>query len=183
MFKPSVSVVSLASFLFVAAPLAAQPVDSIGVRAQGMGGAFTAVADDATASWWNPAGMAGGAYFNALIETGRHDEPPSNRNAANARRDETRSIAVAFPALGLSYYHLRTSEIQPQTSTAAAAGVRQEGGATDLRLRSAVLSQFGASVGQSIGSHLVIGSTVKLVTAGAVVQVRPAGPAALDAAS
>src|SRR5262245_10119252 len=29
----------------------------IGARAVGMGGAFTAVADDATAPWWNPAGM------------------------------------------------------------------------------------------------------------------------------
>jgi hypothetical protein len=29
----------------------------VGARAVGMGGAFTAVADDATASWWNPAGM------------------------------------------------------------------------------------------------------------------------------
>jgi len=30
----------------------------VGARAAGMGGAFTAVADDATAPWWNPAGMA-----------------------------------------------------------------------------------------------------------------------------
>ena len=29
----------------------------VGARAVGMGGAFTAVADDATSPWWNPAGM------------------------------------------------------------------------------------------------------------------------------
>lgn len=29
----------------------------VGARAIGMGGAFTAVADDATSPWWNPAGM------------------------------------------------------------------------------------------------------------------------------
>jgi hypothetical protein len=29
----------------------------VGARAVGMGGAFTAVADDATAPWWNPAGL------------------------------------------------------------------------------------------------------------------------------
>src|SRR3954468_2742778 len=104
MFKPFASLVFVVSLVCLATPLAAQPADAVGVRAQGMAGAFTAVADDATASWWNSAGMAGGAYFNALIETGRDDEPPSDRNAANARRDETRSIAVAFPALGLSYY-------------------------------------------------------------------------------
>ncbi len=40
-------------------------------RAQGMGGAFVGVADDATASWWNPAGLATGAYFNVVIEKGQ----------------------------------------------------------------------------------------------------------------
>ena len=56
--------VSLVSLVLMAAPVVvdAQPADVVGVRAQGMGGAFTAVADDATASWWNPAGMAGGAW-------------------------------------------------------------------------------------------------------------------------
>src|SRR3954454_12123400 len=108
MFKPSVSVVSLASFLFVAAPLAAQPVDSIGVRAQGMGGAFTAVADDATATWWNPAGLAGGAYFNAILEFDRPRTPPDQA---------VQGLSIAFPALGLSYYRLPVSQIRPSTST------------------------------------------------------------------
>ena len=183
MVKPFVSLVSLVLF---AAPVAAQTTDLIGIRAQGMGGAFTAVADDATASWWNPAGMAGGAYFNALLESGSSREPPSERRAAgtlqNAWRADTRSVAVAFPALGLSYYRLRVSEIQPTAPTGMIAGARQDVGATEARVRSLVLSQFGASVGQSLGSHLVIGSTVKLVHAGAASQGQPASVASLDAA-
>ncbi len=187
MFKPFVPVVSLLSFVLLAAPLAAQPSDSIGVRAQGMGGAFTAVADDATASWWNPAGMAGGAYFNALIETGTHREPPTDRTAAGdlqpASRADTRSLAVALPALGVSYYRLRLSQVQPPTSTDAASGVRQDGGATGVRVRSMVLQQFGASVGQSLGSHLVVGSTFTLVNGGAISQLRTADTSSLDAAT
>jgi hypothetical protein len=183
MFKPFVSLVS---FVLLAAPAAAQPPDAIGVRAQGMGGAFTAVADDATASWWNPAGMAGGAYFNALIEAGTQRDPPSDRTdfgaLQNAARADTRSFAVAFPALGLSYYHLQVSGIQPGTSTDPTSGGRQEGGAAEVRLRTLVLNQFGASVGQSLGSHLVIASTVKLLNAGAVSAVQGAGTASLDAA-
>ena len=179
--------VSILPFLFLVPHAGAQTSDAIGVRAQGMGGAFTAVADDATASWWNPAGMAGGAYFNALLESGNHREPPTDRTAAGdvrtAQRAETRSFAVAFPALGLSYYRLRISEIQPQTSIAGATGVRQEGGATEVRLRSIVLTQVGASVGQSLGSHLVIGSTLKLVHAGAASQLQAAGTASLDGAA
>src|SRR5260221_9934516 len=182
MFKPFVPLVS---FVLIAAPLAAQPTDAIGVRAQGMGGAFTAVADDATASWWNPSGMAGGAYFNALLESGNQSEPRSERTPAgdpqSASRANTRSFAVAFPALGLSYYRLRISEIQPQTSTGNAAPGRQEGGATEVRLRSLVLNQFGASVGQSLGSHLVIGSTVKLVSGGSASQVQAGATGSLDA--
>ena len=184
-----VSSVSLVAFAFVVRPPAAQAqtTDAIGVRAQGMGGAFTAVADDATASWWNPAGMAGGAYFNALIESGSHREPPTDRTAAGqpqpAWRSDTRNVAVAFPALGLSYYRLRVSEIQPQSSTGSTPGVRQDGGATEVRLRSMVLHQFGATVGQSLGSHLVVGSTFKLVRAGAASQVQAAGTGSLDAAA
>jgi F plasmid transfer operon protein TraF len=165
----------------------AQPTDTIGVRAQGMGGAFTAVADDATASWWNPAGMAGGAFFNALIEAGSHQQPSSDRtdggDPQSAWRAEVRSFAVAFPALALSYYHLRVSEIQPQTSTVTTPGVRQEGGATEVRLRSTVLNQFGTSVGQSLGSKLVLASTFKVVNLGTASAVQPAATGSLDAAT
>jgi hypothetical protein len=179
-------VATLGSSVFAVSRASAQPPDTIGVRAQGMGGAFTAVADDATASWWNPAGMAGGAYFNALIEAGTQRDPPSDRNSSgdlqNAARADTRSFAVAFPALGLSYYRLQVSEIQPRTSTGTASGGRQEGGATEVRLRTLVLNQFGATVGQSLGSHLVIASTVKLMNAGAVSEVQSPGTASLDAA-
>jgi F plasmid transfer operon, TraF, protein len=131
--------------------------------------------------------MAGGAYFNALIESGTHREPPTERTPAsdpqNAARTVTRGLAVAFPALGLSYYRLQISEMQPLTSTGTASAGRQEGGATEVRLRSMVLNQFGASVGQSLGSHLVVGSTFKLVNGGAASQVQVAEAGSLDAAA
>lgn len=185
-FKPSLSFVSVVCLVLFASPLAAQPADVVGVRAQGMAGAFTAVADDATASWWNPAGMAGGAYFNALFDTSNHREPPSDRGPGGdlqpATGDTTTSLAVAYPALGLSYYRLRISAIAPLISTGTDPGGRQEGGATEVRVRTLVLNQFGASVGQSLGSHLVIGSTFKVVNGGAVSQIQTAATASLDAA-
>jgi hypothetical protein len=148
------SFVCLACFLLVVsvfrpAPADAQSADAIGIRAQGMAGAFTAVADDSTATWWNPAGLATGAYFNAAIEAGD---------------DHHRGVSVAFPALGLSYYRHHINQIQPLGSTAASSGDRQDPGTGDVGLRSLDVSQFGVTVGQSIASHLVVASTLKLVT-------------------
>lgn len=153
----------------------AQIYESIGTRAQGMAGAFVAVADDATASWWNPAGLAGGAYLNAVFERGE----VTTRDVAQTR---SRGFAVAFPALGLSYYRLRVSEIQPLSPTGAGSGGRQDGGATPASVRSLAVTQFGATVGQSLGPHVVFGSTVKLVRAG-VVTGAAAADSPLDAAA
>jgi hypothetical protein len=118
-----------------------------------MAGAFTAVADDATATWWNPAGLATGAYFNAIIEYGRLTDSDGTR----------RGVSVAFPALGLSYYRMTVSEMQPAGSTAGSAGSRQDPAA--LNVRSVDLSQFGATVGQSVGRYVVVASTLKLLRA------------------
>jgi hypothetical protein len=150
-----------------AAPARAQLYESVGIRAQGMAGAFVAVADDATATWWNPAGLATGAYFNAVIEYGvaqqPRDERAPNGEPVPAWRSPARAVAVAFPALGLSYYRLEINEMRPLTPIAGQPANRQDQGTAAVRLRSLVLNQFGATVGQSLGNHLVIGSTLKLV--------------------
>ena len=43
------------------------------MRALGMGGAFVAVADDASATYWNPAGLVTGSVFSAVAEVARGD--------------------------------------------------------------------------------------------------------------
>jgi hypothetical protein len=188
MRRAFISIVSLASFAIASAPpvARAQADDTVGARAQGMAGAFTAVADDASATWWNPAGLASGAYFNGIIEAGTHHEPRTDRTAtgapAPAWRAADRAVSLAFPALGLSYYRLRVSEIRPETSTGTVAGDRQDGGSADTRLRSLTLDQFGASVGQSLGQHLVVGSTLKLVRGRFGASLRSPGTASLDEA-
>jgi hypothetical protein len=126
---------------------AAQTFEQIGVRAQGMGGAFVAVADDATATWWNPAGQASGPFFNGVFEYDRSRHP-----------DETSGtgFAIGVPSFGASYYRIPMSHIRAVSSTDQAAADRQDQG---------VFSQFGATVGQSVGNHLVVASTLKLVRA------------------
>ena len=67
----------------------AQTFESIGVRAQGLGGAYVAVADDATSSWWNPAGQVTGAYFSAVVEKGRTTEPVTDRKSTRLNSSHT----------------------------------------------------------------------------------------------
>jgi hypothetical protein len=137
---------SLAALLLgaSAAGASAQTFEQVGVRAAGLGGAFVAVADDATATWWNPAGLASGAYFNAILEYDRADQPDATRAEA---------VSMALPSLGLSYYRFPISQMRPQTSTAGAPAGRQDQG---------VLSQYSATVGQSAGRHFVLATTLKL---------------------
>jgi hypothetical protein len=106
-----------------------------------------AVADDATTTWWNPAGLASGGYFNTVIEFDRVDHPAGTR---------ARAFALNVPSLGLSYYRLALNGMRPLNPTGSLSASREDQG---------VLTQFGATVGQSVGAHLIVGSTLKLVHA------------------
>lgn len=164
-----------------ASPSVAQTFESVGVRAQGLGGAYVAIADDATASWWNPAGLSSGAYLSAVLERGRTTEPAEPAIGGPAVRSNTGDFAVAFPALGLSYYRLRVSSITGAASTGAGVDIRQDLQPPGSGVRSIGVSQFGTTVGQSLGDHLVLGATLKLLRAGAVSGVA-SGSAPLDEA-
>jgi hypothetical protein len=157
--------VCLVGIAGIPTPAFAQIYETIGTRAQGMGGAFTAVSDDATATWWNPAGIAV-TYFSTVIDRSEVTEPAEAPGSGPAWRSRTQTYATAFPALGLSYYRLRISEIEPLLTTADGQPGRQDGGGAGTSLRSLVTHQFGATVGQSVGNHLVIASTMRLVRAG-----------------
>jgi hypothetical protein len=151
MAKPFVCVVC--ALLALRPALAgAQSFDDIGIRAQGMAGAFVAVADDASASWWNPAGLATSASLADLI--------------VEAGQAGHRGVAFGFPSLGLSYYHLDISPFQRSGSTGPAGSSRQDLGTAGTGLPvadAAAFHQVGATMGQSIGDHLVVATTIKLV--------------------
>ena len=145
----------------------AQIYERVGIRAQGMAGAFVAVADDATATWWNPAGLATGAYLSGVLEYDSLRETQRDRESTGVAPAASHSggVALSFPALGLSYYRLHISQIRPPNSTATGPLGRQDQGVVGAGLPSFDIDQFGASVGQSLGDHLVVASTLKLVHA------------------
>lgn len=89
------------------APALAQEAP-VGVRAAGMGGAFTAVADDASAVFWNPGGLASGAFFSVVLDGNRMDD----RSAT--------LIALGTPPLALSYYRTATGDLPNGRNTLVA---------------------------------------------------------------
>ena len=137
--------------LFLFLPLAAsaqtQTFGGVGTRAEGMGGAFVAVADDASAMYWNPAGIATGATFDAQVSTGM---------------DSTFFVGAALPVLGASFY--RTSQAAGFTTVSAPLD-RQNGGSGEVHIGTFSTLNFGATVVQTIVPAVVIGTTVRGVSA------------------
>jgi len=88
------------------------PLESVGSRAQGMAGAFVAVADDASAPVWNPAGLATGAPAGGVFELTRFQ----SRN-----RDSLFGSIVSWP-LGLSYLR-QSAEFNGSTFTSSTFGI------------------------------------------------------------
>jgi hypothetical protein len=159
------------SLLVAPVTAGAQTFESVGNRAQGMGGAFVAVADDATMSWWNPAGVAIAGQLSALFERGQWTDPAVHPAMGPAIRNTDTGFALALPGFGLSYYRVDLIEARP----AGATGPEAEG--PQAVLRKFAVSQYGATTGQSIGQALTIASTAKLVRIGAVSAVSQSGDA------
>jgi len=142
-----------------AAPAAAQGVEQVGTRALGMGGAFVAVASDASATYWNPAGLATGDLFSLVVEHQIHETPPADDTPgkSSASRGSGTGVAVGMPALGLSYYRLSAAAVSRPGS-----GSPGTTAAEDATLSSLVTSHLGLSLLQSVTDWLVVGSTLKL---------------------
>jgi hypothetical protein len=149
----------------------AQIFEAAGNRAQGMGGAFVAVADDATMSWWNPAGLAAGGELSAVFERGQWTDPSVYPTTGPAMRNTDTCFALALGDLGLSYYRVNVNQLRPS------GGTGPEADGPQATLRKFALSQYGATTGQSIGRALTIASTLKLVRVGAASAVSQGGDA------
>ena len=87
-------------------------VEVLGVRAQGMAGAFVAVADDATAAYWNPAGLGTGDFVSLALERSHVSLPPVDGVTPALR---TGAVLIGTPPLGAGYYRLGDTHVVPVT--------------------------------------------------------------------
>lgn len=147
-------------WLFAASPVSAQIFEAVGSRAQGMGGAFVAVASDSSATWWNPAGLADGPFVDLAIAravTERVAPWPAERHRVS-------SYTLATPVVGVSYYALRLTSAGPPSPTADAPDDREEGTA-GVPVWSSSVTQIGATVLQTLFPGVHAGTTLKYVRA------------------
>jgi hypothetical protein len=140
----------MACLLALPASARAQSLDTVGVRAQGMGGAFVGVADDASAVYWNPAGLAGGAYFSLVLDGNAARSVPDGRADGASRTGWL--LALSTPALGLSYARLQTTRVGPST------GIPE-----NSHVESLVTQHVGATLVQSLSDRVAVGTTLKAV--------------------
>jgi hypothetical protein len=129
----------------------AQGAPPAGVRAAGMAGAFVGVADDASAVYWNPAGLASGAFFSLVLDRSTV-QPPMGQNTPDLNAT---FVAVGTPPLGVTYYRTTFPVVAPGRGSVAG----QQPGASEML----VAHQFGVTVDQSLHDGLAIGATVKAI--------------------
>src|SRR5262245_12647019 len=91
--------------LFARAAAAQSATDPAGVRAAGMSGAFVAVADDASAVYWNPGALASGAFFSLVLDRNTRTAIPDT--GSPAAEQSALLIAIGSPPVGLTYYRTR----------------------------------------------------------------------------
>src|SRR5207237_1332088 len=140
----------------------AQTEPPVGVRATGMGGAFVAVADDASAVFWNPAGLASGSYFSLALDDNRLQTPD---DTSFPHRRSAFMLALGAPALGMSYLSTTvTRAAQPVITLDPASGTNTR----LIRVERLAARHVGATLVQSLTRNLAIGATFERRVRGGV---------------
>ena len=158
------SVIGVLLSVSVPAVASGQAFTAVGARAAGMGGAFVAVADDASAIYWNPGGLAAGSYFSLLVDGGASLTAPDG--SLTGGDGSAFMIGLSMPALGLSYYRLHATTVRPMPTLFPVEGDLSSRNLTvpaEVRLESLTTHHGGITLVQSIYPGVSVGSTVKVV--------------------
>jgi F plasmid transfer operon, TraF, protein len=144
-----------------------QNIEVLGSRALGMAGAFVAVADDATATYWNPAGLATGPLFDLVLERQEGNAVSDGRDepldlTTRASGGTSLNFALGTPPLGLTYYRIRaTSFPSDPTAQSEAGGQTVPPGTTTVRTLKT--QNLGVTFVQSLVANITLGTTLRIV--------------------
>ena len=142
---------------------AAQGVEAVGMRALGMGGAFVAVADDASGTYWNPAGLVTGSVFSGVAEAGRNqveNAPVGNAGGPLTGFGGRGSVLVALGTwpVGATFYRLSEA-----TARVVGPGTPEQNVVSTAALQRLTTTHVGVNVLHSLVSGLHVGATLKYV--------------------
>jgi hypothetical protein len=153
----------IAAVLALATARFADAQSDVGARASGMAGAFVAVADDATAVYWNPAGVATGSIVSVVLDAGRFRLGSNLPQTAPNEEDTGAIVALSATAIGLAYYRLGTYGIGAAEPVVMGPQSREE---VRRSVHALTTSTVGVSLVQSINEHIVVGVTPKVMWGG-----------------
>lgn len=143
------------ALLLAATSASAQPFETIGSRALGMGGAFVAVADDASAAFWNPAGLASGQPAGATIEWSRL------RVGDRDAKWQTRPVDRTTRFVSLGTWPIAVSILDVDEA--------RVGGGDGKRGEWFSSRHYGLSLLQTLTEGVVVGTTLRYVRSKAAV--------------
>ena len=115
-----------------------------------------AVASDGSATWWNPAGLGPGPFVDLALARASTEVSKT----LPARRERVSSFALGTPPVGLGYYRLRITDIQPFDPTGQAGGDREDRRA-GVPVRSLSASQLGVTLVRTLIPGVHAGTTLK----------------------
>ena len=129
----------------------AQPFETLGTRALGMGGAFVAVADDASAAYWNPAGLVTGHFLSLLADRSQFEQArdPNLPGAAAAEGSGT-ITALSTNEVAFAHYSVRVEQTRTEPDGAVAA-------------KSLRLQHLAVSGAQTVFPGVSVGTTLRYV--------------------
>jgi hypothetical protein len=159
MFTNTPNPALIAAVLTLALAELAYAQGPVGTRASGMAGAFVAVADDATAVYWNPAGVATGSIVSVVLDAGRFQLGASRLQSAEDQEDTSAIVALSATSFGLAYYRLGTYVTSAEPAVSGHDS-REEVGHS---VHALTTNTAGVSLVQSIGHNIVVGVTPKFV--------------------
>lgn len=132
----------------------------LGTRAAGLAGAFVGAADDASAVYWNPAGLATGPIVSFLATFSEEKTAPNDAQAVPGERLAGRMVALSLPPLGIAYYRLSAFGTERVASAVTGPQSREEVGRS---VQALTTSTAGVSLLQSLTEYIVVGATPKVV--------------------
>ena len=124
-----------------------------------MAGAFVAVADDATAAYWNPAGLATGAFLSLILDRAAWESRAAlDAPGAGADRSST-FVGLSTNAVAFSYYRTLVTQVDGPTPSLETVG------SSGPRIRSLTLDNFALTGAQMISRNVSVGTSIRYVRA------------------